>query len=115
MTWQVAGLGRKVHEDQLETGLPEDLYQEFHQLSAWARSLPVKFGSRVAVRLVDAASIEGFFKSLVRRVKRYPAFTVGNERYVGSDFSQVDALISATLGSGTPGRQSGSRMPAKGA
>ena len=115
MTWQVAGLGRKVHEDQLETGLPEDLYREFHQLSEWARSLPTKFGARVSVRLVDAASIEGFFKSLLRRVNRYPAFRVGTERYVGADFSQVDALISARLGSGPPGRESGSRLPAKGA
>lgn len=91
------GVGQKVHREQLDSGLPDDLYREFHQLSEWVQTLPAKFGDRVRVRLVDAASIEGFFKSLMRRFWRYPAFTVGGERYVGSDFSRVDALISTRL------------------
>jgi hypothetical protein len=97
VTWQVTGLGRKVHQDQLETGLPEDLNREFHELSEWAQSLPAKFGPAVQVRLVDAASIEGFFKSLFGRFRRYPAFTVEGQRYVGSDYWRVDALISQRL------------------
>ena len=91
------GVGQKVHREQLDAGLPDDLYQDFHKLSEWAQTLQSKFGGSVRVRLVDAASIEGFFKSLVRRFRRYPAFTVESERYVGSDFSRVDALISARL------------------
>lgn len=97
MTWQVAGLGWKVHKDQLETGLPEDLYRDFHHLSEWAQTLSDKFGSRVSVRLVDAVSVEGFFKSLIRRIRRYPAFNVGGERYEGRDFSAVDSLIAARI------------------
>ena len=97
MTWQVIGLGQKVHREQLDSGLPEDLYAEFHELSEWAQTLPAKFGKGVSVRLVDAVSIEGFFKSLFRRFSRYPAFTVDGQRYVGSDFSRVDALISERL------------------
>lgn len=97
MTWQVAGLGRKVHQEQLESGLPEDLAAEFHSLSQWAGGLAQRYGSRVSVRLVDAASIEGFFKSLFRRVNRYPAFLVEGRKYVGSDFSRVDHLISESL------------------
>ncbi|MBI4637693.1 MAG: hypothetical protein HY727_15250 [Candidatus Rokubacteria bacterium] len=103
MTWQVMGLGRKVHRDQLDTGLPDDLYQEFHQLSEWAGTLGEKFGGRVSIRLVDAASIEGFFKSLFRRFRRYPAFTVDGERYIGSDFARVDGLISERLAASTKG------------
>lgn len=97
------GLGQKVHREQLESGLPDDLYREFHRLSEWARTLPSKFGARVYVRLVDAASIEGFFKSLVRRIGSYPAFTVEGRRYVGSDFSRVDALISERLATPSAG------------
>ncbi len=87
-----------MHREQLDGGLPEDLAQEFHRLSDWARSLRAKLGDRVHIHLVDAASMEGFFKSLVRRFRRYPAFTVEGERYVGSDFSRVEALIAARLG-----------------
>ena len=97
MTWQVAGLGQKVHREQLDAGLPDDLAAEFRSLSQWAQGLPHRYGSRVTVRLVDAASIEGFFKSLVRRLHRYPAFIVEGRKYVGNDFVKMDALISASL------------------
>lgn len=93
----MAGLGQKVHREQLESGLPDDLAAEFHALSQWAGGVLQRHGSRVTVRLVDAASIEGFFKSLVRRLHRYPAFVVDGKKYEGTDFSQVDALISGRL------------------
>jgi hypothetical protein len=91
------GLRQKVQREMADTGLPQDLQQEFHDLSEWAHTLPIKFGNRIQLRLIDAASIEGFFKSLVRRFRRYPAFTVGDRRYVGSDFSRVEALITERL------------------
>jgi len=97
VTWQVAGLGRKVHREQLASGLPDDLAAEFHSLSKWARGLPGRFGPRVTLRLVDAVSVEGFFKSLLRGLSRYPAFVVDGRTSLGNDFSRVDALIAETL------------------
>jgi hypothetical protein len=91
------GLRQKVQREMADTGLPDDLMREFHDLSEWAHTLPARFGNRIRLRLIDAASIEGFFKSLVRRFQRYPAFTVEGQRYVGSDFSRVDALITERL------------------
>jgi hypothetical protein len=91
------GIRQKVQREMADTGLPDDLKREFHELSEWAYTLPEKFGQRIQLRLIDAASIEGFFKSLFRRFHRYPAFTVGSRRYVGSDFSRVDALITERL------------------
>jgi len=92
------GLRQKIQRDFMGSGLPDDLKEEFHALSEWAHTLPARFSDRVRVRLIDAASIEGFFKSLVRRFGRYPAFTVEGQRYVGSDFTRVDELIAARLG-----------------
>ena len=94
------GLRSKVQRELLESGLPEDLKHEFHALSEWAGTLPGKFGDRVRVRLIDALSVEGFAKSVLRRIWRYPAFSVQGQRYVGSDFSRVDDLISTQLGKG---------------
>jgi len=91
------GIRQKVQKEMALTGLPDDLMREFHALSQWAGLLSATFGSRVEVRLIDAASIEGFFKSLVRRFRRFPAFTIGDRRYVGSDFEQVNALIAERL------------------
>ncbi len=94
------GLRQKVQREMMDSALPEDLKAAFHDLSEWAHTLPGKFDNRVSVRLVDAASIEGFYKSLIRRFRRYPAFAVEGQRYVGSDFSRVDALIARALGQG---------------
>lgn len=91
------GLRQKVQREMADTGLPDDLKEEFHQLSAWAHTLPEKFGRGIRLRLVDAASIEGFFRSLLSRARRYPAFTVDGARYSGSDFARVDALIAERL------------------
>lgn len=91
------GLRQKVQREMAESALPDDLKAEFHDLSTWAGTLPAKFADRVTVRLVDAASLEGFFKSLARRFWRYPAFAVDGQRYVGSDFARVDALIGRAL------------------
>ena len=91
------GLRQKVQRELLESGLPEDLKREFHALSEWAGTLPARFGDRVQVRLIDAVSLEGFARSLLGRFWRYPAFSVGGRRYVGSDFSRVDDLISREL------------------
>jgi hypothetical protein len=91
------GIRQKVQREMADTGLPDDLKQQFHELGEWAGTLPARFGTRVAVRLIDAVSIEGFFKSLVRGFRRYPAFTVEGRRYVGSDFGRVDALIAERL------------------
>lgn len=91
------GLRPKVQRELAETALPEDLRREFHALAEWARTLPARFGGRVEVRLVDAASLEGFAKSLVGRIRRYPAFRVGREWYAGADLARVDALIAGQL------------------
>ncbi len=93
----MAGLGQKVHREQLASGLPDDLAAEFHSLSRWAQELRARYGPRVIFRLVDAVSLEGFFKSLVRWLHRYPAFVVDGRKYVGNDLSRVDALISESL------------------
>jgi hypothetical protein len=46
------------------------------------------------VKLVDAASIEGFWKSLRYRLRRYPAVIIeGTERHVGLDLGPVDAAL----------------------
>jgi hypothetical protein len=97
VTWQVIGLRQKVQREMLETGLPESLNAEFHSLSEWVQTLSSKFDNRVTVRLIDAASVEGFFKSLLRRFRRYPSFSVDGDRYTGTDFTRVDALITKSL------------------
>ncbi len=92
------GLGERIQRAEAADALPEELLHEFQQVSDWVHSLLERHGTRVKVSVVDAASIEGFWKSLRHRVRRYPAVVVdGRERHVGTDFEAVDRRIDQRL------------------
>jgi hypothetical protein len=95
-----AGLGfaEKMHKAEAANALPDDLLQEFQQVSDWVHSLLDRYGDRVRVSVVDAASIEGVWKSLRHGVRRYPAVVVaGEKKVVGTDFAPADRLIDQRL------------------
>jgi hypothetical protein len=90
LTFQEMGVGAAVHREQAREALPDDLRQEFQALSLWAHDLVERFGRRVRVKVVDAASIEGVLKSLRHGIRRYPAVVVqGRDRFVGVDLHSV--------------------------
>jgi hypothetical protein len=94
LTFQQVGLGRKVHGDQLREGLPEDLQVQFHAVCDWVGGLAARYGSLVRLRVTDAASLEGFWKSLRYGVRSYPAIIVARrEKYVGADFGGAEAAV----------------------
>lgn len=102
-----AGLGfaERMHKAEAANALPDDLLQEFQQVSDWVHSLLERCGDRVRVSVVDAASIEGFWKSLRHGVRRYPAVVVdGDEKVIGTDFAPVDRLIDQRLNALRAGR-----------
>ncbi len=92
------GLGERIQRAEAVDALPDDLIQEFQQVSDWVHSLLERHGGRVKVSVVDAASIEGFWKSLRHGVRRYPAVVVdGRDNVVGTDFEAFDRLIDQRL------------------
>jgi hypothetical protein len=61
-----------------------------------------RFGDRIRVEVVDAASIEGFWKSLRYRAWRYPVIIVdGSEKHVGTDLQSVWPAIERRVMSAT--------------
>ena len=93
------GLGERIHRAEAQDALPDDLATEFQQVSDWVHGLLKRHGPRVAVTVIDAASIEGVWKSLRLGVRRYPAVVLdGRERRIGSDFAALDALVDQRLG-----------------
>jgi hypothetical protein len=84
-----AGIGEQARES-----LPEDLRSEFAAVADWVHVLVSRHGPRIDVRVIDAASIRGFWTSLRYRTRRYPAVIVeGDERYVGTDLPLAEAEI----------------------
>jgi hypothetical protein len=85
VAWREMGKSNRVHEEQLESSLPEDLIKEYQVVSDWVRELFRVHCDRILLKVIDAASIEGFFKSLKYNARRYPAVIVnGGSRFIGS-------------------------------
>jgi hypothetical protein len=107
LTFQEMGIGERLRRQEAAEALPDDLAREFQSLSDWVHRLLERHGQKVRVRVVDAASLEGFFRSLRHRVMRYPAVIVdGNEKRIGSEFDALDPLIDARVGGVGPAARS---------
>ncbi len=100
VVWNAAEMSnvKKWHDESLETSIPSDLMQEYRNLSDWVINAAEHYGGRVVFKVVDAASMEGFFKSLKYRVRKYPAVVIdGKAKTLGDDFHQAEALIDQRL------------------
>jgi Protein of unknown function (DUF1525) len=94
------GATNYAQEEQISSSLPEDLTNEYQQLSDWVREIFRQYGDRVVVRVVDAASIEGLIKSVRYGVRRYPALIVNhNERFSGGAYEDASREIAQRLSS----------------
>lgn len=92
------GIGERLRRQEAADALPDDLLREYQSLSDWIHALLGRHGNRVKVKVVDAASIQGFVESIRHRVGRYPAVIVDGERRIGSDFAALDPLVEERLG-----------------
>lgn len=99
VAWRETGMGAPVHQEQLESSLPPDLARDYQALSDWVRELFRQHCDQVMVKVIDAASVEGFVKSLRYKVRRYPAVIVGKQaRFSGGAFEQASLEIARLLG-----------------
>jgi hypothetical protein len=94
LTFREMGIGDRIRREEAQQALPDDLRRDYGVISAWLHDLAHRFGRRVHIRLVDAASVEGFFKSLIHRARRYPAVIVeGPTKYVGTDLGEAKRVV----------------------
>ena len=94
---QVDGV-KKFHNDAVESSIPPEMMQEYQALSDWVLKTVKHYNGRVTFRVVDAASVEGVWKTLRYGVRKYPAFVIeGKDKLTGSDFAQVEAHINQRL------------------
>lgn len=99
VVWHELGLGQKVHREQLDAGIPDDLRRVLAELTGWLEALQRRYGDRVALKVIDVASLHGFYASLRHRVRRYPAIIIdGRQVVAGGDYARAEALLEARLG-----------------
>jgi hypothetical protein len=94
IAWQQAGVGERVRAEQLANNLPQDVMDDYRSLSDWIISLVNKHGGNLIIRVIDAASIEGFLASLRYHARRYPAVIIaGKQTLSPANLSEAQAAI----------------------
>ena len=85
VAWREMGAANRIHEEQIESSLPEDLISEYQIVSDWVREMFRVHCDAILLKVIDAASIEGFYKSLKYNARRYPAVIVNRKaRFIGT-------------------------------
>lgn len=85
VAWREAGMKERIHEEQLQSSLPTELIQEYAIVSDWVKGMFKTHCDAILLKVIDAASIEGFYKALKYNARRYPAVIVNRKtRFLGS-------------------------------
>ncbi len=93
VAWREMGATNRIHEEQMRSSLPQDLIQEYQAVSDWVQKIFKTHCDQVVVKVIDAASLEGFYKALKYNAHRYPAIIIdGRTRFAGSQ--NLDAAAS---------------------
>jgi len=78
---------------------PEDLKEDYLFLSTWIKELSMRYREKILIRITDAQSLQGFYKSIRYRAFRYPAFIInGRKKYTGKDKDQLESLLQEEMG-----------------
>ena len=85
VAWREMGATNRIHEEQMQSSLPPDLMQEYQKVSDWVQEMFRVHCDAIVLKVIDAASVEGVYKSLKYKARRYPAVIVnGTARFLGS-------------------------------
>ncbi|OGP86754.1 MAG: hypothetical protein A2156_09870 [Deltaproteobacteria bacterium RBG_16_48_10] len=99
-----AGFDQKFHQKEMDE-YPPDLKEEYTKLSDWIRELNRLYKHRLSIKLIDAPSPLGIYKSLRYRIRTYPTFIVeGKETYAGWDKSQLESLLDKYIKNALPSK-----------
>jgi hypothetical protein len=84
VAWREMGASNRIHQEQMQSSLPDDMAREYAAVSDWVREIFRIHCDRIVVKVIDAASIEGVYKALRYNARRYPAIIVGRtSRFAG--------------------------------
>lgn len=88
------GIGDKIHAEQLQSAMPDEIMRDYAQVSRWVNRLVDRFGDKVAVKVIDAASIEGVWKAVRHGLRHYPVVVIAGTAKVDlADEQAADAAV----------------------
>ncbi len=83
VAWRKMGATNRIHDEQVQSSLPADLAGDYQAVSDWVRDMFSLYDDRITIKVIDAASPEGFIKSIRRGLHRYPAILIDNKKFIG--------------------------------
>jgi hypothetical protein len=90
VAWREMGASNHIHKEQVESSLPPDLADDYQAISDWVREVFRIYCDQLLIKVIDAASLEGFVLSLRHRIHRYPAIILNGNKFTG-DKALLDA------------------------
>ena len=88
-----SGVGKKLKIEDVDE-YPADLKEDSLRLSELICELSKMYKHRIRIRLIDAQSPLGIYKSLVHRFRKYPTFIVEKKDVCGDwDRKKLEELI----------------------
>ncbi|MHB8909167.1 MAG: hypothetical protein ACYDAA_09865 [Syntrophales bacterium] len=77
---------------------PAELREELAKLGDWLNELCRLYRHRISIRLIDAKSPFGLYKSLLHRIRRYPTFIIEKKQvYSGWDRKRIEELLDTCM------------------
>lgn|SRR5574341_438575 len=91
------GIGDRIHQEDLQS-FPEDFVRDWQRVSDWIYELADGYPGQLVIRVTDAQSMQGLWKSLTKGVRKYPTFIIDHQqKYHGWDRDQLKELIDHRL------------------
>ena len=92
-----SGLGKNARREDIDD-YPSELKDELLRLSGLIGELRSLYKHRICIRLIDAQSPIGIFKSLIYRFREYPTFIIEKKDvYSGWDREKVEGILDKYL------------------
>jgi hypothetical protein len=87
------GIGDQIHQQDIQS-YPEEFIRDWQRVSDWVLDLAATFPGQLVIRITDAQSMQGLWKSLTKGVRKYPTFIVdGEEKYHGWEAEALNEVI----------------------
>lgn len=91
------GVGGQVKQEDIQS-YPEDFIRDWQRVSDWVLDLANEYPGQLIIRITDAQTVQGLWKSLTKGVRKYPTFIIeGDEKYHGWDRDTLNTLIQKHL------------------
>ena len=97
VVFQQVGVGQKVHAEQRASNLPDDLKAEYERLADWVERLARRHPGQIQFKIVDAASLEGVYRTIRHRLRTFPSVVIGGKERIVGDLDSAATAVERQL------------------